>query len=151
MTIIHLGCAHESEKIEPSFKPQSEFFYSDFDRVWRATQIAISAYPLKVNNMEKGLLLTTNINSNSVFKQKHLKKKSSAAVKYNLKINLVKGRINGKNSVKVVIQKNKYHSSNFFSGPKELPSNGIEEKTILYSIKRELQVESVLDRASKNN
>ena len=146
-----MGCAHEAEPLKPNHKPRSEFFYSDYDKVWRATQIAVSQYPLKANDMEKGYLETTTIESGSLFKKSHKRKRSNSAVKYSLKVNLIKGKVQGKTAVKVVIQKFKHHSTNFFSDKKKLPSDGVEEKTILYRIKRELQIEKLLDEQNSDS
>ena len=145
-----MGCAHESESLKPSFKARSEFFNSDYDKIWRAVQRAISAYPLKVNNMDKGILETTTIEGESLYSKPHRKRTSkTSAIKYSLKFNLVKGNMGDKSAVKVIIKKTKFHTSNFFSGKKELASDGLEEQAILYRIKRELQVEQILERVAE--
>ncbi|MBT4761709.1 MAG: hypothetical protein HOO06_08445 [Bdellovibrionaceae bacterium] len=146
LLLVSLGCANESQYLTPTYKPQSDFFYSDYDRVWRATQIALGPYPLKVNNLDAGEIETASISKDNVFQKAHKKYNANVATKYFLKVNLIKGKANGKSVVKVIVKKQKHHNTNFFAGKKALPTDGIEEQMVLYRIKRELQVEKILDK-----
>ena len=54
-----------------------------------------------------------------------------------------------KAATKVTLTKDVTLQSDFFSDPKFLPSDGLEEKTILYRIGREIQIERALAKAQK--
>ena len=56
---------------------------------------------------------------------------------------------NLKEAVKVTVAKDVELKTDFFSDPKRLESDGLEEKVILYRIEKEISVERALQRAQK--
>ena len=61
----------------------------------------------------------------------------------------VKGALEARQATKVTIVKETQLQVDFFSDPRSLPSDGLEEKSILYRIGREIQVERALAKAQK--
>lgn len=144
------SCSLFAEKGEPpaTFGPREQVFYSPFDDVWRATQISLSKYPIRVNNLDLGVLETDKIKGYKVWMPPH-KSMSSGGLSYSLNIRVVKGGVEGLPAVRVTIMKDLELQRDFFSEVQKLPSDGLEEKSILYRIKRELQIDRALKKAQQ--
>lgn len=138
----------ENEQIETRFGPREQIFYSDFPSVWRATQLALASYPIRVNNMDLGILDSEEIKGFRAWTPPHQKKKTGGFT-YNLNVRVVKGSIEGKDATKVSIVKNIEVQKDFFSNSKKLPSDGLEEQTILYRIGREIQIDKGIQKLLK--
>lgn len=150
LVILLAGCAiFESPKPATSFSPKQRVYYADFDQVWRATQIAMTQYPMYINNIDKGLLETEVIRGYHVWTPPFAPDSSTGGLRYRLSLRVVKGRSRKKTAIKVTIIKTIEKRKDFFSKPVPLPSDGLEEESILYRIKRELQIERALQRAQK--
>jgi len=143
------GCAlfRENSGPPPSFAPRDQFFFSSFDNVWRCAQIAMQAYPMRINNMDSGIIETESIRGYKVWTPPFSPEATSGGLGYYINIHIVKGVIDGRDTIKVSVSKNIEITPDFFSEPKKLPSDGLEEKAILYRIGRELQIEKALEKA----
>ena len=89
-------------------------------------------------NIEDAKIETQAIGLNEIWKPAHKKTIPSSSKKYKLLVSLIEGRINNKESVKVVIRKKISYQKNFFSEERKLLSDGVEEEILLYRIEREL-------------
>lgn len=150
------GCAlfsdGKKEFRRPS--PQVKIFYDDFSNVWRAAQLSLQNYPVRINNMDKGILETEPISTNSkrAWHPPHLKKsKASAGLSYSLHLVASKGDVEGSHAVRVSVRKKMKMKNDFFSGYKSIASDGLEELSILYRIQRELVIDRALNRAADRN
>lgn len=130
-----------------SFKAHSKVYKASYEETWQATQKALSKYRLELSNIDKGLLKTEVIKGAKAWRSPTRKRPYSAGYSSQLKIRVIKGRIGKKPTVKVVIKKNVELQKDFFSQKKPLPSDGLEEKMILYRIKREIIINRGLDKA----
>ena len=144
------GCTLLSGNREPppEFKPREQIYYASFDQVWRATQLALQKYPIRVNNMDLGVLETDNIKGYKVWMPPH-RKSSSGGLSYKLNVRVVRGAVEGRGSVRVTVMKDLEKKRDFFAATQKLPSDGLEEKSILYRIRRELLIDKALQRAQK--
>lgn len=71
---------------------------------------------------------------------------------YRLTIRVIKGApLAGKPATKVTIVKDSQLQQDFFSDPRSQPSDGLEEKSILYRISREIQIERAIARVQKTH
>ena len=61
----------------------------------------------------------------------------------------VRGAFENRAATKVTIVKESNLQPDFFSDPRALPSDGLEEKAILYRIRREIEIERALAKAQK--
>jgi len=105
-------------------------------------------YPIRVNNIETGALETEVIRGDTGWKQPHEARVTNPGLRYQILLKLVRGRTTGDSqSTEVSIEKRISLEKNFFAEGKRLPSDGLEEESILYRIDRELTIESALDRA----
>jgi hypothetical protein len=148
------GCAVFEEKAgpKPVLGPQEKIFYAEFDDVWRATQLALqspTSYPLRVNNMDTGILETELIKGSMTWTAPHVTEPPSGGLAYRLVVRVIKGNVGVRHAHKVIVLKDGQMQRDFFSDPEPIPSDGLEEKVILYRIDRELQIDRALKRANK--
>lgn len=141
------GCGLMSKPKETTVKsPVSRIYKYQFDKVWEATQKVLSKYSISVNNIDLGLLKTEHIKVNSIWKSPHQKKEPSGGYKYQITVRLVKGKHNGKPSTKVSVFKKIKLQKDFFTKVKLKPTDGLEEKVILYRILREIKIKNAIDK-----
>lgn len=148
------GCAVFEEKAgpKPVTGPVEKIFYAGFDDVWRATQLALqslNSYPLRVNNMDTGVLETEIIKGSQTWMAPHVAEPPTGGYSYRVLVRVIKGNISGRRAFKVTVQKDAQIQRDFFAEPEPVPSDGLEEKVILYRIDRELQIDRALKRANK--
>jgi hypothetical protein len=152
---MSLGCASAvkseraatSEKIIRKSANQRVYNYP-FESVWRATQLALK-YPIAVNNMDNGVLESDWIKASDGFRNPESEKEPSAGIRYKISMTLVKGKLDGRESVRVTLNKRIEKQKDFFSEPISMESDGLEEKIIFYRIEREILIEEGLKKAVK--
>lgn len=144
------ACAlFEDRKGPESFiGPREEVIFAGFDEVWRATNIVLQSYPLRLSNMDEGLLETDDIKGFRAWEPPFPHRKP-AGINYRISIRVVRGTSGSAPATKVIILKDAKVQRDFFSNVKQVPSDGLEEKALLYRIKREIQIERALTQAQK--
>lgn len=144
------ACALFEERKGPEsfIGPREEVFFAGFDEVWRATNIVLQSYPLRLSNMDEGLLETDDIKGYRAWEPPFPHRKP-AGVSYRITIRVVRGTAGSSPATKVIVTKDAKVQRDFFSNVKQVPSNGLEEKVLLYRIKREIQIERALAQAQK--
>lgn len=149
--VILSGCALFRENSGPpeTFAVRDEMYYGSFDQVWRAAQLALQNYPMKINNMDLGVIETEQVKGYKVWMPPYKTEQTSGGLAYSLNVRLIKGKSQGRDVVKVSILKETQIQKDFFSEPVRMPSDGLEEKSILYRIGRELQIERALEKAQE--
>ncbi len=151
LLLLCTSCSHQKVRTEERIGPYSRTLMGEYDRVWRATQKALETYPIRINNIDTGIIETDVIRGLNVWTPPHDPDDKEPGLRYYLRFSLIKGNVDGKESVEVRIEKVKTVEKNFFAKEKRLPSNGLEEESLLYRIEREFQIEKSLDRAYKQN
>ncbi len=124
--------------------PISKTFPVDYQKTWRATMLALEDYPIETEDNEKGYLKTESINYDTIWNLPFEDASSVKAAKYTLHIKLVKGKIKGRSVVKVRILKKILVQKGFIGEPERIPSDSLEEKSILYRILREIHIEQAI-------
>ncbi|MBC87244.1 MAG: hypothetical protein CL677_08710 [Bdellovibrionaceae bacterium] len=156
-SLLFFGCAGFDKTPTPtlSFLSHSKLYRGSYDKVWRSIQIALSSYPIKVNNIDTGLIETRSVADNEIFKVPFEDSKASNGRRYIIKIRVIrmvpKDGNEQKSAVKVIVKKDITLKRDFFAAPERLRSNGIEEKTILYRVGRELLIDRVIEKAAQNS
>lgn len=145
--IFTASCTHSGMKRETRLGAYSQAIVGQYDKVWRATQKALINYPIRLNNIDTGLIETDVIRGLNVWTPPHDPNDKEPGLRYFMKISLIRGDVRGKESVEVSIEKVKTIEKNFFAKEERLPSDGLEEAALLYRIERELQLERSLDKA----
>lgn len=123
-------------------------FYASYDNVWRAAQLALK-YPVAVNNMDNGLLETDFIKADDGFIPPSDSKIPSSGIRYKITMILVKGKVDGRESVRVTINKLIEKKRDFFADAETLPTDGLEEMVLFYRMERELTIDEALKKAAK--
>jgi hypothetical protein len=135
-----------SKTKEAKFNYQKVYFYS-YDNVWRAAQLSLK-YPIAVNNMDHGILETDFIKADDGFIAPVEEKIPSSGVRYKITLTLSKGKVEGRESVRVTITKLVEKKRDFFAETETLVSDGLEEKVIFYRMERELVIDDALKKAA---
>jgi hypothetical protein len=139
------GCA-ETQIVDPPIKePESKVFMDEYEKVWRAIQLALRKYPVRINNIDSGILETDYIKGDKLFQEPNAKPRPG--LRYKITIRVVKGKLEGRTAVKVTSFKSAEIQPDFFSGFQPVPSNGLEETAILYRIGRYLEMEKLATKA----
>lgn len=145
------ACALFEERKGPTmfYGPREQVFYAEFEEVWRSINLVLQPYPLRVSNMDQGVLETDEIKGYRIFTPVYRSEIAPTGETYRLMVRVIKGNLDKKSATKVTLIKEVQMKTDFFSEAKDLPSDGLEERAILYRIGREIQVERALARAQK--
>lgn len=151
LSLFNSGCALFDRQPDRSSAPKKaaiqKAFLVPYDRVWTAALKALK-YQLVVNNSETGVIESDFIKGDAFWKLPDQGDKPiSAGLRYKIVLVLTKGKIDGKPSTRVTIEKKMEVLRDFFSDAETLESDQLEEKTILYRIERELLIEDAIRKA----
>lgn len=146
------GCASSDDVTVPAEipvkkAPEQVIFYYPFDQVWRAAH-AVLKYPIANENPDAGFIETEYIKGVDGFLPPGKTKPPSAGIRYKIIMNFAKGTTDGRVSTRVTIDKKMEVLKDFFSEPKPMSSDGLEEKVLLYRIERELIVFETLKKVN---
>lgn len=146
------GCALFEERGQPPqvYGPREQIFNANFDEVWKAVNLVLQAYPLRVSNMDQGIIETDSIRGNRVWTPPYGRESSGSGRAYSLNVRVIRGKSETNPQTKVVLLKEARIQTDFFSDPKQTPSDGLEERTLLYRIGREIQIDRALAKAQKS-
>ncbi|MBL7669544.1 MAG: hypothetical protein JNM39_03585 [Bdellovibrionaceae bacterium] len=122
--------------------------FAPYDQVWRAAHTVIK-YPIAGENQDTGLLETETIKFLDGWLPPEIPKQPSHGMRYKLFLTFAKGRIEGRESTRLTIEKKIEKQKDFFSEPDQIESDGLEEKVIFYRIERELIINETLRRAAQ--
>lgn len=146
-----LGCADTSEIEETVVAhPQSynNTYKYPYEEVWRAAQISLSTYPIRINDMDAGVLETDSLKVGQGWTSPH-QKKNLAGRKYKIQMKLTKGTSKNEPAIMVKILKTIEVQKDFFANVETAGSDGLEESSLLYRIDRELTIDRAIKRAHK--
>lgn len=122
-------------------------YFASYESVWRAAQLALK-YPISVNNMDNGVLETDWVRALEGFGPPGSAKIPSSGIRYKISLNMVKGRSERRESIRVTLRKNMERQRDFFSDPEVMVTDGLEETVILYRIERELIIQDALRKVA---
>ncbi|MCB0392130.1 MAG: hypothetical protein KDD58_12625 [Bdellovibrionales bacterium] len=142
------GCASQGRSYD-GFSPISRVYNDDFENVWRAAQLALQKYPMRVNNIDKGLLETDWVKGYEIWVPPVKPKVKAAGARYKIILRAIKGKSQGESAIKVSLQKKIEKKRDFFAEVETPPSDGLEESAILYRIGREIQIDHALQMAQE--
>lgn len=128
--------------------PAQRVYFAKFENLWRAIHQALK-YPIASENQDTGIIETEYIKMVDGFLHPETGKPSTRGTRYRFVIKMIKGRVDGRPSVRVVVDKQIELLKNFFSDPERVPSDGLEELALLYRIDRELVISEALEKSNK--
>jgi hypothetical protein len=144
LSLSLVACVSSEPPPRPLDFPYARIFVGSFNDVWSATVRILDLYSITVANREAGLLQTEwseNRFNSELFKypanESYLEE-----VSYRLRIKLSKAFISqtGQPAVRVQVIKELKEYKNFFSDWVRVPTDGYEEKIILYRIGQRLGI-----------
>lgn len=126
----------------------SRVFASDFNLAWQSTLDALKSVRLDVTNREAGFLQTRWIDNT---KEKNISDSDGSTppymkAQYRIKASIAKGVYQGRNGVKVTVQREQLANRDALDDFHVLESDSIEENTLLYRIGRIISIRMRLTR-----
>lgn len=154
ISIVGAGCAlveKAAPRPEEVVKKQTrqKIFLAPYDEVWRAAHTALK-YPIVNENQDTGIIETEFIKAQDGFIPPDQPIPSSG-LRYKIIMVFAKGRTQGRESVRVTIDKKVEKLRDFFSDAETVNSDGLEEKILFYRIERELLITKGLKRAAEQD
>lgn len=149
--VLLSGCASlTSPPKTESAPPLEQVFEESYETMWRAVQFALKKYPMKVADIEAGVFETQDVRGDLAWRSPQVGEAKTGGQRYRISIKILKGKNSeGKEATKVIILKRAEVQRDFFSDFEKLPSDGLEEKSIMYRIERELFIEKGLKKVKK--
>ena len=146
--IFLTGCAsyERFKQITEDLELPSRVFEADYNETWIAVRDVFKRFEISSTNPESGKIKTRwmdntlQVNFTDSFGSSDAVK--AAQVKY--WVNVAEGYSYGKKVTKVTIFKRQQIENDFLQGWKEVPTDGIEEKTLLYRISRVIEINQKL-------
>lgn len=140
------GCAHQSTRSETFL---TRLYKGSYDDVWLATLKALNDYPLKLSNKDSGKVHSEIVNGpyNELLFSHPEPIQLPERFRFSLKFNF--GRLeseNNQNLVRLRIVKELEKFQDFYTGWVPYPSDGLEEKLILYRIEHILSMDRHMGR-----
>lgn len=127
--------------------PSQRIYFANYEDVWRSIHQVIK-YPIASENQDSGMIETDFIKTSEGFQSPETEDARPKGTRYKLIFKLSKGKLKGRNSTRVVIEKQIDALKDFFSEPQRIPSDRLEEKVIFYRIERELIISEALKKVN---
>lgn len=144
------GCAST-----PSHEPfHTRLYYGKFDDVWLAALKALNDYPLKLSNKDSGKIQSETVNGpyNDLLFQYPEPIELPERFRYSLKLSFAKLVSDDEQPLtRVRVIKDLERFQDFYTGWLAYPSDGLEEKLLLYRIEHILKMQQALAHRSMDS
>lgn len=129
----------------------SKVLPSDFNQTWQAVLAVMKKYDIAVQNQAAGIIRTRWMeNTREInFADSFGGSDSVKAARFKLVINVTKGFRSGKEVAKVSVFKRQHIEQDFLQGWKEIPTDGILEKSLLYRVERLVAIDRQIRKIEK--
>lgn len=142
------GCASQTASDE-AFR--TRIYEGSYDDVWLAALKTLNDYPLRVSNKDSGRIITETVNGpyNELVLTYPGPLEQPERFRYSLKFSFAKLVSEKKNKplVRVRVIKDLEQFQDFYTGWLGYPSDGIEERVLLYRIEQVLNMERTLTKS----
>lgn len=154
MVLIFLqSCASykQFQQVTEELEIPSKVFAANYHEAWLAVIQVVKRYDLATQNQEAGIIKSRWIDNTLEmnFVDSFSSSDSVKAAKFKLIINIVKGFRGSREVSKITILKRQLVEQDFLQGWKEVASDGILEKSILYRIERVIKIDKKLKSIQK--
>lgn len=147
------GCANYEKfrQITEELEIPTRIYKSDYNQTWQAVIQVMRKYDIAQQNQEAGFIKTRwmdntlEVNFTDSFGSSDAVK----AAKFKLVVNVVRGFRAAREVSKVTIYKRQLMEQDFLQGWKEVSTDGITEKTLLYRIERLIATDNKLKEIDK--
>jgi hypothetical protein len=151
--LILSGCAsyEKFRQVTEELDIPARVFKADYNQTWQAVISVMRKYDIAQQNQEAGFIKsrwmdnTLEVNFADSFGSNDAIK----AAKFKVVLNVVKGYRTGREVTKVTIYKRQLLEQDFLHGWKEVNTDGILEKSLLYRIERLLAIDNKLKEIDK--
>ena len=114
----------------------SKIFIVEYPMAWEAAVDALKASPMEVVNRENGSLQTKWIDNTS---ERNLIDSAGSVspytkAQYRFRVSLAKGNLEGRNSVRIIVQKEQQVQRDVLEGWRNQETDGIQENSLLYRV-----------------
>lgn len=153
MMLFFSSCAsyEKFRQVTEELEIPSRVYKADYNQSWQAVITVMRKYDIATQNQEAGFIKTRwmdntlEVNFADAFGSSDAVK----AAKFKLVVNVVKGFRGGREVSKVTIYKRQLVEQDFLQGWKEVSTDGIMEKTLLYRIERLIAIDNKLKEIDK--
>ena len=153
ISVILYGCSsyEQFRHVTEDFEIPSVVLVSDFTQTWQAVLQVMRKYDIAVENRQAGIIRTRWIDNTQEknFTDSFSKNDEVRAARYKLILNVTKGFRRGREVSKVTVYKRQFLEQGFLQGWKEVPSDSITEKSILYRVQRKVAIDNKLRAIEK--
>ncbi|MCY4644406.1 MAG: hypothetical protein OXB88_07290 [Bacteriovoracales bacterium] len=151
--LLSTSCAsyERFRQVTEEFEFPSRLYEATYDEVWQATLFVVKKFDLANWDQTKGSIKTRWMDNTKSYNFSNVFgfKRHARSAQFQLRVNISKGFRNGREVATVSLYKRQLVEQDALQGTKEVPSDGIEEKTILYRIGRKLKIEKFLNDLEK--
>lgn len=129
----------------------SKVYRADYNQTWQAVITVMRKFDISQQNQEAGFIKTRWMDNTLEvnFADSFGSSDAVKAAKYKLVLNVVKGFRSSREVTKVTIYKRQLIEQDFLQGWKEVTTDGITEKTLLYRIERLIATDNKLKEIDK--
>jgi len=156
LILFFSSCAsyEKFKQITEELEIPSKIYHADYNQTWQAVIQVMKRYDIAYQNQESGKIKTRwmdntlQVNFTDSFGSSDAVK----AAEFKLMINVAEGYSYGRKVTKVTIFKRQRVEHDFLQGWKESPTEGIQEKTLLYRVSRLIDNDNklkVIDQAKE--
>jgi hypothetical protein len=147
------GCAsyEKFRQITEEMEIPSKIYKADFNQTWQAVIQVMRKYDIAQQNQEAGFVKTRFMDNTleTNFADAFGSSDAVKAAKFKLIVNVVRGFRSSREVTKVTVFKRQLIEQDFLQGWKEVTTDGIMEKTLLYRIDRLIANDNKLKEIDK--
>lgn len=126
----------------------SRVFLTDYNIAWDQSVEALKSSPMDMVNRENGMLQTKWIDNTA--ERNLLDSVGSVSnytkAQYRFRVTVAKGSVDGKNSVRISVQKEQQIQRDVLEGWRNQETDGIQEQSLLYRVGKLIEFRLRLDR-----
>ncbi len=153
MTLFLGSCANYEKfrQITEELEIPTKIYKADYNQTWQAVIQVMRKYDIAQQNQEAGFIKTRWMDNTLEvnFADSFGSSDAVKAAKYKLVVNVVKGFRASREVTKVTVYKRQLMEQDFLQGWKEVPTDSIIEKTLLYRIERLIATDNRLKDIDK--
>lgn len=140
--------AYEKTVGGDSDRVYEQVYKVDYHEMWTALGTALKEFPVETKNREAGLIVTKWVDNTSSknFRDSYGATNAYIKAKYRLRLAVSKGFFEGLPSVQLSIQKEQLIQTDALDAFHLQPTEGIEEKSLVYRIGRVLWMQRELEQ-----
>lgn len=126
---------------------RQKIFFAPYDLVWKAAHQSIK-YTIASENQDFGVIETDYVKAVDGWLPPDKVKPEYKSARYKLNLTFAKGKIDGRESTRITIDKKVEIFRDFISEKQIISSDGLEELSLFYRIEREIIIAQALKKAA---